>query len=136
MKQRYLLCLLLLTPLLAHADGLKALGEAWALLAMLALGFAVLLLGTLFATLYRPQWRGLLALQVPIMLVFILLHGVASEGAQESPPFLTAMMQLSILLAGLTLARQVRQVFVRAVGVVAVIGSGFGLFVLFLGLFR
>jgi len=54
----------------------------------------------------------------------------------ESPPALTALMQLSILLAGLTLARQVRQVAVRAVGVVAVAGSGFGLLILLLGLFH
>jgi len=70
------------------------------------------------------------------MVVFILLHGMVSEGSMESPPALTALMQLSILLAGLTLARQVRQVAVRAVGVVAVAGSGFGLLILLLGLFH
>ncbi len=135
MKQCYLLPLLLLFPLLAHADGLKAIGEAWALLAMLALGVAVLLLGLFIASLYRPRWRWLLVLQVPVMVVCILMHGLAGETSQ-SPPEFTILMQLSILLTDLMLVRQFRSAFVRALGMVAVVGSGAGFLYLVVGLCR
>lgn len=59
MKKRYVLSLLLLSPFLAHADALKALGEAQAFFALLILGIIILVIIGFLIVIYRwPHWAG------------------------------------------------------------------------------
>jgi len=116
MKKRCLLGLLLLTPILAHADPLNngALG-ALALLALIALLFTGLTLLLMVLAFLRPASQLLQRTQGAFLVVFgwlylswfrSLLH--ITQGSLY-PDLASAIFPLAMLLNGLTQAKQARQ---------------------------
>ena len=117
MKKSYLLSLLLLSPFLAHADALKALGEAQAFFALLMLGIIILvIIGFLIVIYSWPHWAG-----VPYVVGLPLALIAWARLAADSPGIgINMLLLLALLLNGLVWVRRFRPMPVRIAGVLAI----------------
>lgn len=120
MKKRYLLSLLLLSPFLAHADALKALGEAQAFFALLILGIIILVIIGFLIVIYSiyswPHWAGVpYVVGLPLALIAYVRLAVDSPGVG-----INMLLLLALLLNGLVWVRRFRPMPVRIAGVLAI----------------
>jgi hypothetical protein len=120
MKQRYLLPLLLLTPVLAHADALSALGEAQFYFALIMLGVTILvIIGFLIVIYSWPRWAGVpYILGIPLLLLTWVRFTAAYPGKG-----LNLALLFALFLNGLVWVRQFRPQPVRIAGKLAIAGS-------------
>jgi len=124
MKKRCLLSLLLLSPFLAHADALSALGEAQFYFMLVMLGVAMLVAICFLIVMYSwPRWRGLpYLLGVPLLvLTWMRLASSDQDG------YLMPLLLLALILNGLVWVRAFRPLPVRRVGALAILFASVGL---------
>jgi hypothetical protein len=124
MKKSYLLSLLLLSPFLAHADALKALGEAQAFIALLILGLiSLVVIGFLFVIYKWPQGAGVpYVVGVPLFIITWVRLAADYPGVG-----LNMLLLLALLLNGLVWVRRFRPMPVRIAGVLALLVGSIGL---------
>jgi hypothetical protein len=124
MKKSYLLSLLLLSPFLAHADALRALGEAQFYFMLIMLGVTILVvIGFLIVIYSWPQWSG-----VPYVLGLPLFIIAWVRLAADYPGVgINLLLLLALLLNGLVWVRRFRPMPVRVVGVLVLLVGSVGI---------
>lgn len=127
-KQRYLLPLLLLAPLLAHADALSAYGLGEALELYLGIFLAITVGGLLLVSWWRPQWRRLY-----VGAVFACCMAVLCYFGTDGPSlFWVATVLFTVVVLGLLLGSQARSAALRKAVSLVVKVAGLGLLVVLL----